>query len=50
MQPNEETCSKCGMTQSEWRGNDGAGYEANGQTYCCQGCESGSGCTCRQES
>lgn len=45
----ELTCPKCGMPQSEWRGNDGAGYDHDGQTYCCQPCVEGEGCICRQQ-
>jgi hypothetical protein len=38
------------MPQSEWSGNGGAGYDLAGETYCCQGCAEGTGCTCRAES
>jgi len=44
---NEEKCANCGMPKSEWRGNNGQGFAMNGQTYCCQGCAIGTGCTCR---
>ncbi|MBA3824882.1 MAG: hypothetical protein H0X24_13425 [Ktedonobacterales bacterium] len=50
MMPEERSCSKYGMTQSEWRGNDGSGYDADGQTYCCVGCYDDTGCTCHAES
>lgn len=42
-----QTCPNCGMARNEWRGNGGQGYEMAGQTYCCEGCAEGSGCTCR---
>jgi hypothetical protein len=42
----EQTCSRCGMSRSEWKGNDGQGYTQDHQTFCCQGCAEGSGCTC----
>jgi hypothetical protein len=42
----EQTCAACGMARSEWKGNSGQGYTKEGQTYCCQGCAEGSGCTC----
>ena len=45
----ERTCPRCGMPQSEWRGNSGAGVEQDGERYCCQGCADGTGCTCRQQ-
>jgi len=44
---NEEKCVNCGMPKSEWRGNNGQGFVVNGQTYCCQGCAIGTGCTCK---
>jgi len=42
-----QTCPNCGMAREEWQGNQGQGYEYAGQTYCCEGCADGSGCTCR---
>ena len=50
MMPEEQTCAQCGMIQGEWRGNDGSGHDADGQTYCCEGCYDATGCTCRAES
>jgi hypothetical protein len=41
------TCPNCGMNRDEWQGNGGLGYEYQGQTYCCEGCADGSGCTCQ---
>ena len=41
-----QTCPECGMTKDEWEGNNGRGVERNGKTYCCDGCASGTGCTC----
>lgn len=41
-------CPNCGMAREEWQGNEGRGYEADGVTYCCQGCAEGTGCTCVQ--
>lgn len=39
-------CANCGMPKEEWRGNNGQGFEMAGKTYCCQGCATGTGCTC----
>jgi len=43
-----QTCPGCGMSKEDWKGNDGEGVVKtdDGQTYCCQGCADGSGCTC----
>ncbi len=43
----ERTCPNCGMPQSEWKGNNGAGFQAGNETYCCEGCAMSTGCTCR---
>jgi hypothetical protein len=45
--PGQQTCPNCGMPQEEWRGNNGQGFQMGNKTYCCQGCASGTGCTCR---
>ena len=44
-----KTCPNCGMESRDWKGNDGQGYEQDGNMYCCEGCaEFGAGaCTCR---
>jgi hypothetical protein len=36
-------CPGCAMAKNEWPGE---GYTHDGQTYCCQGCAEGTGCTC----
>jgi hypothetical protein len=36
-------CPGCGMTKNDWPGE---GYTHEGQSYCCQGCAEGTGCTC----
>jgi hypothetical protein len=36
-------CPGCGMIKNDWPGE---GYTHEGQTYCCQGCAEGTGCTC----
>jgi len=36
-------CPGCRMKKNEWPGE---GYTHQGQTYCCQGCAEGTGCTC----
>lgn len=36
-------CPGCRMTKNEWPGE---GYTHEGETYCCQGCAEGTGCTC----
>jgi hypothetical protein len=33
------------MVKNDWPGE---GYTHEGQTYCCQGCAEGTGCTCRK--
>jgi len=35
------------MAKNEWPGE---GYTHEGETYCCQGCAEGTGCTCREVS
>jgi hypothetical protein len=36
-------CPGCGMLKNQWPGE---GYTHEAQTYCCQGCAEGTGCTC----
>jgi len=36
-------CPGCEMIKNEWPGE---GYTHDGETYCCQGCAEGTGCTC----
>ena len=36
-------CPGCRMKKNEWPGE---GYTHDGETYCCQGCAEGTGCTC----
>lgn len=36
-------CPGCGMVKNDWPGE---GYTHEGQSYCCQGCAEGKGCTC----
>src|SRR6266403_1065060 len=36
-------CPGCRMIKNEWPGE---GYTHEGETYCCQGCAEGTGCTC----
>ncbi len=38
-------CPGCGMNKNSWPGE---GYTHEGQTYCCQGCAEGTGCTCQK--
>ena len=40
----EQTCANCGMKQDEWR--TPLGYKQDGETFCCEGCATGTGCTC----
>lgn len=40
----ELTCANCGMKQEEWRTPQG--YKQDGETFCCEGCATGTGCTC----
>src|SRR5947207_8655173 len=37
------TCPGCGMVKNRWPGE---GYTHDAQTYCCQSCAEGTGCTC----
>ena len=39
----QPACPGCGMNKKEWPGE---GYSHEGETFCCQGCAEGSGCTC----
>jgi hypothetical protein len=39
-------CANCGMPREEWRGNAGQGFQMGDNIYCCQGCATGTGCTC----
>ena len=41
------TCPNCGMEKEDWRGNGGEGFQLGAQIYCCQGCATGTGCTCQ---
>jgi hypothetical protein len=36
-------CPGCARIKNEWPGE---GYTHEGETYCCQGCAEGTGCTC----
>src|SRR5580704_2855094 len=36
-------CPGCAMLKNDWPGE---GYSHEGQSYCCQGCAEGTGCTC----
>jgi hypothetical protein len=40
----EQTCANCGMKQDEWR--TPKGYQQDSETFCCEGCATGTGCTC----
>lgn len=40
----QPACPGCGMLKNQWPGE---GYTHEGQTWCCQGCAEGTGCTCR---
>ena len=42
----DRTCANCGMAKDEWRGNNGEGFPMGDKNYCCQGCATGTGCTC----
>jgi hypothetical protein len=44
-----QSCPNCGMSREDWQGNNGQGYARGRETYCCEGCAMGSGCTCRRE-
>lgn len=45
-QQRQETCPNCAMERSVWQGNNGRGFQMGDLTYCCQGCATGTGCTC----
>ena len=36
-------CPGCAIIKNEWPGE---GYTHEGESYCCQGCAEGTGCTC----
>jgi hypothetical protein len=42
------SCPICGMSKSEWTENEGSGVDYLGETYCCEGCAKGTGCTCSE--
>jgi hypothetical protein len=46
-QAKPDSCPNCGMAREEWQGNGGQGFQVGEQTYCCQGCAIGTGCTCK---
>ena len=37
-------CPGCKMIKNDWPGE---GYTQGGETFCCQGCAEGTGCTCK---
>ena len=41
--PSPPACPGCAMIKNEWPGE---GYTHEGESYCCQGCAEGTGCTC----
>jgi len=41
-----DVCVGCGMESDEWEGNDGKGYDKDGQPYCCKECAGGIECSC----
>lgn len=41
--PPQPTCPGCGTLKNSWPGE---GYTHENETYCCQGCAEGTGCTC----
>ncbi len=43
----EQVCQGCGMPKRDWE--EPEGIQVDGKTYCCEGCEEGTGgtgCTC----
>jgi hypothetical protein len=40
-------CPNCGMPKDEWP--NPAGYTDGDETFCCEGCADGTGCTCGEE-
>jgi hypothetical protein len=42
-----QACPNCGMPKEDWRGNGGEGFQMGTNIYCCQGCATGTGCTCQ---
>jgi hypothetical protein len=41
----QPACPGCGMIKNQWPGE---GYTHEQETYCCQGCAEGTGCTCQE--
>ncbi len=37
-------CVKCGLESGRW--GSASGYQAHGDTYCCEACAGDLGCTC----
>ena len=44
----DQMCPRCGMNQKDWTANEGRGFNKEGESYCCQGCAEGTGCTCEE--
>ncbi len=42
-----ESCPTCGMDRKDWA--KAQGYQLGGESYCCQGCAEGTGCTCAED-
>jgi hypothetical protein len=42
-QDTRQTCANCGMRQDAWRTPQG--YQQDGETFCCEGCATGTGST-----
>jgi hypothetical protein len=42
----QQTCPRCGMEKSAWKGNDGQGVDRDGTRFCCRECADGTGCIC----
>jgi hypothetical protein len=45
-----QSCPNCGMPREDWQGNGGQGFQRGRDTYCCEGCATGRGCTCTSRS
>lgn len=44
MDTDTRQCSRCGMDKAEW--SEEAGYQKEGELYCCSGCAENTGCVC----
>jgi len=42
----QRVCPRCGMSRDTWPSQKGYTDADDGKDYCCEGCATGTGCTC----